>query len=708
MRNYRGGPWRAELPFFASGYAVVDLVIESPAESTTWVLQPLTLDGERVGEAQPLECKSSRLTKRVLRIPSAARRLELRQLETKVAWIGELKLKPLPERTALRMIERRLARPESGAPHLIRSQAAGTPHPDSSWRAYQNTFPLLEPPGYDWWVQRLEGPRMRAIDDALEERLALLPDRELFSVLVPVFDPDIELLRACLDSIIAQSYPDWEACLVDDASTNPAVRDLLREYADRDPRFRIHFRRKNGHISRTSQDALEMARGEFVGLLDHDDELARHALLLMAEALRDHPQAVVVYSDEDKLDASGMRCDPHFKPDFDLDRLLGHNYIAHLLVARRSEVLSRGGFRAGMEGSQDHDLVLRLVANQPSTAIIHLPEILYHWRKHARSTAQQLDSKPYALEAGRRAVLSYLVSERQDARVDLDLLGQCLRVRWAIPPNAPRVSIIVSARDGFALLSRCTRTLLDDTDYPNFELVVIDDGSRDPATLRYLDKVREDERVVVVRCPDAPNALALNNLAALKSTGLVLAFVSEAIQPVDAGWLREMVSHAIRPGVGAVGAKLLYPDGRIRHGGVVLDASGIAGPAFESRPGTDYGYFSKLRIAHTVSAVTAACLVVERRKFESVGRFDAEGLIAFGDVDLCLRLRAAGLRNVLTPHAVLTYRDSASNGTSTDEQEHLARERQIMRERWEPQLRSDPYYNPHLTSERADYGLRAG
>jgi GT2 family glycosyltransferase len=273
------------------------------------------------------------------------------------------------------------------------------------------------------------------------------------------------------------------------------------------------------------------------------------------------------------------------------------------------------------------------------------------------------------------------------------------------------VSIIVPTRDGQPLLSRCVRTLLDNTDYPDYEIIVVDHGSRDERTLRYLERAQEDERVVVLRQNAPFNFSALNNFAATKATGGVLAFVNDDIQAVETSWLREMVSHAIRPGVGCVGAKLLYPDGRIQHGGVVLGIGGIAGHAFKYSSGAGSGYFSKLRMAHTVSAVTAACMVVERRKFERVGGFDEQQLaVAFNDVDLCLRLGEAGYRSVLTPHAVLIHQESASRGSDEEEskRERFEREQRVMRDRWQRQLASDPYYSPHLTSEFEDFSLRAG
>lgn len=708
MQNYRKGPWRSELPWYATGYVLAELVIESPEESTVWLAQPLSVDGEPLGELQTLQCKASRMAKRVLRIPPEARHIEWRQAGDEKAWIGSFQLKPISDRTAARMVKKRLSRPDAGESPRVPRRARAHEHLDILWAAYQNTFPFLGRPPYAWWIQCRELAYTRSLDARAAQSVAQLPAELLFSILVPIYDTDPTLLRACLDAIVGQSYPHWEACLVDDASTHPEVREVLLEYTERDPRFRAHFRKRNGHISRTSQDALEMAKAEFVVLVDHDDELAPHALLLVAEALRDHPDALLLYSDEDKLDASGNRCEPHFKPDFDPDRLLGHNYIAHLLVARRSEVIERGGFRAGFEGSQDHDLVLRLVAGQPADRIVHVPEVLYHWRKHPGSTAAELASKPYALEAGRHAVAAFLGHQRLDARVDIDTQGQCLHVRWPLPPNPPRVSIIVPTRDGLPHVSKCIRSLLDNTDYPDFEIIVVDNGSRDEQTLRYLEHAAEDERVVVLRYDQPFNFSAINNFAAERVTGRVLAFVNDDVYAVEPGWLREMVSHALRPGVGCVGAKLLYPDGRIQHGGVVLGIGGIAGHAFKYSSGAGNGYYSKLRMAHTVSAVTGACLVIERHKFEQVGRFDEALTVALNDVDLCLRVRAGGYRNVLTPYAVLVHEESASRGSDETEatRERFAAERRILRERWGRQLTHDPYYSPHLSLEYEDFSLR--
>jgi GT2 family glycosyltransferase len=484
------------------------------------------------------------------------------------------------------------------------------------------------------------------------------------------------------------------------------VRRVLDEYARRDPRIRFVVRDANGHISEASNSALALATGEFVGLLDHDDELRPHALLEMAEAIAAQPDVALLYSDEDKIDADGRRFNPYFKPDWNPDLLLSQNYVCHFAVLRTALVRAVGGFRAGFEGSQDHDLFLRCTERLSDTQIRHVPKVLYHWRAIEGSTALVREAKDYASAAGLRAVAEHLQRCGQDAVAD-ELPHGHFRVRWRLPAEAPRVSIVVPTRDRVQLLRTCIDSLRARTTYPDYELVVVDNQSTDPETLEYLDALRQQEWSRVLRY-DAPfNYSAINNWAAAQSSSPLLCLLNNDIEVIEPGWLEEMAGHAIRPDVGAVGAMLVYPDRTIQHAGVILGIGGVANHAYVGLPLGYPGHGGRALVAQNLSAVTGACLMVRRALYETVGGLDENLQVAFNDIDFCLRLREAGYRNVWTPFATLCHHESASRGRDdTDEKrERFVSEVTRMQERWGDLLRHDPAYNPNLTLDDTGFQL---
>jgi glycosyltransferase involved in cell wall biosynthesis/2-polyprenyl-3-methyl-5-hydroxy-6-metoxy-1,4-benzoquinol methylase len=557
---------------------------------------------------------------------------------------------------------------------------------------------------YGDWVAQYDhlGESDRA---AIERRVAALPRTPLVSVLMPVFDTPEPLLRRAIDSVLGQLYPHWELCIADDASKRPHVRRVLAEYAARDRRIKVVVREENGHIAVASNSALEVATGDFVALLDHDDELAPHALYLIAEELNAHPDADLLYSDEDKLDLSGERRDPYFKPDWSPDLLLSHNYFCHLGVYRTALVRRLGGFRKGFEGSQDYDLVLRCARETAPARIRHIPHVLYHWRMIQGSTAAETRAKSYAETASLRALREHLAAGSHGADVEPGRLPTTFHVRWPVPDPAPRVTLVIPTRDGMAVLQRCIESILARTDYPNYEILVVDNQSRDPATLEYFASLRKTERVRILPF-DAPfNYSAINNAAVRAAGGSVVALLNNDVEIITPTWLSEMVGLALRPDVGAVGAKLLYPDNRIQHGGVATGIMGVAGHLHRFLPRDAPGYAAQAQVVTNVSVVTAACLVVRRALYDEVGGLDEKNLaIAFNDVDFCLRLDAAGYRNVWTPFAELYHHESFSRGLedTPEKQARFAREIQFMERRWGRRLVSDPYYSPNLSlfSER--------
>jgi GT2 family glycosyltransferase len=541
---------------------------------------------------------------------------------------------------------------------------------------------------------------------------AAVPDGPLISVLMPVYNPPETLLRRAIQSVLGQTYRNWELCIADDASTLPHVRRVLDQSASGDPRIKVIHRPVNGHICAATNSALELATGEFTALLDHDDELEPRALAEVAAAITLHPHASVLYSDEDKIDERGRRYDPHFKPDWQPDLLLGQNYFSHLTVYRTALMREAGGFRPGYEGSQDWDLALRITGSVPAAGIIHIPQVLYHWRATAGSTALGVGEKGYSVDAARRALADHLARTGQQAEL-LPVPGGHWRVRHALPPLPPRVSIIIPTRNCAALLRTCVESLLSTTAYSDFEILVVDNDSDSPDALAYFGELGT-RGVKVIHDPSPFNYSALNNRAVKHATGQVLAFLNNDLEVISPGWLAEMVSQAMRPGVGAVGAMLYYPDDRVQHAGVVLGiagpqiTSGVAGHSMARLPRGSEGYFNHLRLVKNYSAVTGACMVVRREIFERLGGFDETELaVAFNDVDFCLRALAAGFRNVWTPFAELYHHESASRGhdNTPEKVARFGRECTHMRVKWGPLLDDDPAYNPNLTLVREDFGL---
>ena len=557
---------------------------------------------------------------------------------------------------------------------------------------------------YERWLQ---ANALRRCDrDLIADVVAIMPRTPLVSVLVPVFETPEAYLRAALDSVLDQLYPHWELCIADDCSRGPDVARVLREYEQRDSRVKVAMRKTNGHISAASNSALALASGEFVALLDHDDLLTPDALFHVALLLNRHPDADFVYSDEDKIDDDGRRRDPYFKPDWSPDSFLARMYTAHLGVYRRALVEAVGGFRAGFEGSQDYDLVLRLT--ERTDRIHHVPRVLYHWRAHGASTASAGAAKDYAFEAGRRALAEAIERRGEPGHVEQLPDPGSYRVRYEIREPG-LVSIIVPTRDHGTDVERCLASVFALSTYRDFEVVLLDNGSADRVSLRTFAKWEAaDSRVRVVRYDVPFNFSRINNHAVSASRGRYLLFLNNDTEVLTPDWIEAMVEQAQRPSIGAVGAKLLYPDGAVQHAGVVTRIGGVAGHSHKYLDGEAHGYFNMLRTVNNYSAVTGACMMIRRDVFARVGGFDERLAIAFNDVDLCLRLREAGLYNVYLPHVVLYHHESKSRGQE-DTPEKLARfveEKLFMQERWNTADVDDPHYSPHLTITSEDYAIR--
>jgi len=551
-------------------------------------------------------------------------------------------------------------------------------------------------PPYGDWVARFT-TLSEADRTAIRAAIAAMVRPPRFSVLMPVYETPEPFLRRAIESVRTQLYPHWELCIADDASRSPHVRRVLDDAAKSDGRIKVVFRPGNGHIAAASNSALTLATGDWTALLDHDDELAEHALYMLATEAH---HADLVYSDEDKIDAHGRLSEPHFKPDWNPDLAISHNYVGHLCAIRAATVRELGGFRVGFEGSQDHDLVLRVARG--GARIRHVPHVLYHWRAVEGSTALSAGAKEYAEAASVRAL-----RDHTGMPVERGILPLTYRVRWPVPQPPPLISLIIPTRDARRLLEKCIDTLRQRTEYPAYEIVIVDNQSRDEKTLRYLQELQDHSAARVVRYDRPFNYSAINNLGVRNARGPIVGLLNNDLEIVDGGWLGEMVAQALRREVGVVGAKLLYPDGSIQHGGVILGVGGVAGHAHKHLPADSHGYFSRAQVAQNLSAVTAACLVIRREVYEQVGGFDESLAVAFNDVDFCLRVREAGFRNVWTPHAMLVHHESKTRGVEStrEKQQRFRREMEFMLSRWGEILRNDPAYNPNLTLDSEDFAL---
>ncbi|MEO8672522.1 MAG: glycosyltransferase family 2 protein [Tahibacter sp.] len=551
--------------------------------------------------------------------------------------------------------------------------------------------------GYSSWVAHFD-----VLDETDHANLAIAAQKVAngpkFSLVVPVYNTPEQWLRRCLDSVFAQAYENWELCIADDASTSPHVRSLLSEYEQRDKRVHVAYRDTNGHISAASNSALEFATGDYVVLLDHDDEIPAHALYMVAERLQRQPRLKLIYSDEDKIDERGQRYDPYFKPDWNPDLFHGQNFVCHLGVYSTELVRQVGGFRLGYEGSQDFDLALRCIERIDPDQIGHIPHVLYHWRSVAGSTALAGNEKDYTQAASLRALRDHFDRTGCGISIEPGKNGY-FRPRHPLPATRPSVCLIVPTRDRVNLLKTCVQSTLAVTDYPNFEILIVDNQSSEAATFAYFESLALEPRVRVVHF-DAPfNFSAINNFAAEHVDSDLIGLVNNDIEVIHADWLSEMVSHAIRPEIGAVGCKLYYPDGRLQHAGVIVGLGGVAGHAYQRKPGDFPGQMGRAHLLQEMSSVTAACLLVRREVFEAVGGLDVGLKIAFNDIDFCLRLLSLGLSNIWTPFAELVHHESASRGYE-DSPEKIARfndEIRFMQTRWGAALDSDPAYNPNLT-----------
>jgi GT2 family glycosyltransferase len=557
------------------------------------------------------------------------------------------------------------------------------------------------------WIRRYDTHTDADLAD-LRRQGAELPRRPKISILTSTNNPSEDLLREAIDSVLAQTYANWELCIADDSSTMPQIAEALRGYAKADPRIKIVFLQKKVGTANAINAAFALATGEWVTTLDDGDVLASHALFHVVKAINERPRIQLIYSDEDMIDETGSRHSPCFKPDFSPELFYSQNYLNHLTVHRADNVREAGGWSADFEGAQDYDLNLRVSECVEASAIHHIPQILYHRRATAGLTASAPSEKGDAYAVGFRALSEHVGRLGLAARVEKLPNMPYYRVRFAPPVPHPLVSIIVPTRDQVGLLSQCIGSILGTTTYQPFEIVIVDNGSTEERTLSYFATATEDPRLRVVPYPRPFNFSAINNLAAQAAKGDILAFVNDDVEVIAPDWLTEMVAWAAHNEIGCVGAKLYYPDDTIQHAGVILGIGGVAGHSHKHYPRNHSGYFGRLKVPQTLSAVTGACLVVRKEVFFEVEGFDESLCVAFNDVDFCLKVRAAGYRNVWTPFAELYHHESLTRGynDTPEKRERYWTEARFMRQKWGEVLERDPFYSPHLTREREDFSIR--
>ena len=531
--------------------------------------------------------------------------------------------------------------------------------------------------------------------------------RPLISIAVPAYQTPVEFLKQMIESLISQTYPEWELCIANASPDNEEMQRVLADYSAGDPRVRFCNLKENLGIAENTNRAFAMAKGEFMGLLDHDDLLAPNALYEIVQALQEHPQADALYTDEDKVTTElDEHFQPHLKPDFNLDLLRSNNYICHFFVVRRSIVEKAGGFRKEFDGAQDYDFIFR--CTESAREVLHVPEILYHWRTHKASTADNPASKMYAFEAGKRAIEANLertgtkgvVSHTQD-------LG-FYRVKYPVQ-GKPLISVIIPNKDEKETLQTCLEMLNNNTSYQNFEIIIIENNSTTDEIFRYYKELSKNPRIHLLRWGKEFNYSAINNFGVVHAKGDYLLFLNNDVKSINPDWMEEMLGVCQRPEVGGVGAKLIYPDNTIQHAGCVIGMGGIAGHMFVDMPADRTGYLHKASLLQDMSAVTAACLMMKKEVFEEAGGFTEELAVAFNDVDLCLKVRKNNHLIVYDPYAKLYHMESKTRGAE-DSKEKVRRfqtEIEYMRCHWLDILKNgDPYYNKNLSLTKWNYSLK--
>lgn len=543
---------------------------------------------------------------------------------------------------------------------------------------------------YSEWIEKNE-PSFRQLQN---QRAEVFPYMPLISIAVPTYNTKRVFLEEMIASLEEQTYPNWELCIADGNSEN---RDEIERILKQHSKIKYVMLDENKNIVGNSNEALKLCTGDFIGLLDHDDTLAPFCLYEVVKAINKNPDADMLYSDEDKFTFSdGPRFEPHFKPDFSPNYLNSCNYITHFSVFKKPLMDKLGGFREGYDGSQDHDLILR--ATEAAKSVIHIPKILYHWRVHDDSTSKNIGAKSYAVTAGEKAVAAHLERIGTPGTVESIEGKPMYRVHLPID-DTEKVSVIIPNKDHIEDLKKCLDSILEKTTYRNYEIIIVENNSTQSETFDYYDTLKSNGKIRVLYYKGDFNFSKINNFAAEQCDGKYLLFLNNDTEVITPNWIEELVMLGQQENIGAVGAKLLYPNNTIQHAGVIIGLFGIAGHIFSGFPHNADGYFGRLKLVYNYSAVTGACMLVKHSDFDAVGGFEETLAVAFNDIDLCEKLLHIGKYNAYTPFCELYHYESKSRGLDVEKEKdrRFRREIKICRARWKELEDGDPFYNPNLS-----------
>lgn len=553
---------------------------------------------------------------------------------------------------------------------------------------------------YDLWINKNENYDLNLVRKNIDN----FHNKPLISVVIPVYNVELQYLKEAIQSVKSQYYDNWEICLVDDNSSKIETRSYINSLDDK----KIHKKllETNVGIAQASNIGINIANGDYIAFLDHDDTISPFALYEVVKVINEKKKLHFIYSDEDKLSVDGKnRFSPLFKPDWSEETLFSTMYPAHLRVFSQEILKQVGAHKDGYDGSQDYDLVLRVEENINKEEIAHIPKILYHWRTIPGSTAADYDVKPYARNSSKNALESAIKRRGLDAKIIDGLAPHLFRLKYNIKEN-PLVSIIIPVKDNVGYIKKCIESIENNTDYKNYEIIIIDNNSENTETIKYFQEIHK--KYSVISYSGEFNYSAINNSATKYAKGEHLLFLNSDTEVISPDWLSSMIEYSQQKEIGAVGAKLLFSDNLVQHAGVVLGIKGIAGHSHRFLPGDSAGYMDRLRSIHNVSAVTGACLMIKKSLFDKVGKFNEDLTVAFNDIDLCLKLLSLGYRNVVTPYALLYHHESKTRGVDDTEDKIIRykRECDYMENTWGQLLLNDPYYSPNLTLDKEDFSIR--
>jgi GT2 family glycosyltransferase len=570
------------------------------------------------------------------------------------------------------------------------------------WVRLNERFEPEEIPYPGWYEEYI--PSKEVLEEQRQKQWAVSPK---ISVVVPAYKTPKEFLCQMMDSLKAQTYENWELCIANGSPEDKDMEEILTAYSREDKRICFQNLKENLGIAENTNAAFAMATGEFIGLLDHDDLLAPNALFEIVSMLEKHSQADVIYTDEDKVTMDlKEHFQPHLKPDFNLDLLRSNNYICHFLVVRKTIVDQAGGFRREFDGAQDYDFIFR--CTEAAREICHVPEILYHWRTHKASTADNPASKMYAFDAGKRAIEAHLKRMGVEGQVSHTKDLGFYQVKYPVKEKA-LVSILIPNREEKESLEKCLQSIWTKSTYTNYEILIIENNSSSPEIFAYYEELKKKENIRILTWEGSFNYSAINNFAVSHARGDYLLFLNNDVEVIAPDWIERMLGNCQRKEVGAVGAKLYYPDNTIQHAGCIVGMGGVAGHMFVGMDRKRTGYLHKASIQQDFSAVTAACMMMKREAFEKAGGFSCDLSVAFNDVDLCLKVRQEGYLIVYDPHVELYHFESKSRGREDSRQkvERFQKEIQYMKNHWSGILKQgDPYYNKNLSLTKWNYSLK--